>query len=172
MMRQHALREFEIELFWKRALFFWGFQAAAFVAIATAHGKSPRLAVGIASFGVVCAWAWTLASRGSKYWYENWERKLQSAENMVTGPLFSEIAEPKNPRKWLSGNRYSVSRLTIGLSDYAVGFWFVILAYEIASLWLYSLPRVIGDLMATLFAATSITYAWVLKVNCLKHDDP
>jgi len=29
-----ATRQFEIDLFWKRSLFFWGFIAAAFVAVA------------------------------------------------------------------------------------------------------------------------------------------
>jgi len=165
-------REFEIELFWKRSLFFWGFQAAAFVALATTHGKSPGLAVAVASFGAMCAWVWTLANRGSKYWYESWEKKLQSAEIMLTGPLFSDIEKPKEAGRWLSGKRYSVSRLAIGLSDYAVVFWVAALVHEVASPWLCCLPPILVRIMAILFALGSTIYALVLRVRCVQHDDP
>ena len=165
-------RQFEIDLFWKRSLFFWGFQAAALVALAATHDKSPWLAVAVASFGSMCAWVWTLANRGSKYWYESWEKKLQSAEVMLTGPLFSEIEPEKDPEKWLSSKRYSVSRLAIGLSDYAVVFWLTLLSYEVASQWGCSVRPAVHTTLASLFVAGSVVYALVLRAKCAKHDPP
>jgi hypothetical protein len=119
-------REFELDLFWKRALFFWGFVAATFAGYAAAKER-PALGVLLACFGWVCSLAWTLANRGSKYWYENWETKIEKMEREVTGLLFSVSEKPQAKGTWLSGRRYSVSKLAIGLSDYVVLFWTVIL---------------------------------------------
>ena len=63
-------RNFEIELFWKRSLFFWGGIASAFVGYATLVKDKPSLAILIACFGFVCSVAWSLVNRGSKYWQE------------------------------------------------------------------------------------------------------
>lgn len=35
-----ATRQFEIDLYWKRSLFFWGFIGAAFVAVAAVEGRA------------------------------------------------------------------------------------------------------------------------------------
>ncbi len=120
-------REFELDLFWKRALFFWGFVAATFVGYAAAKER-PALGVLLACFGWVCSLAWTFANRGSKYWYENWETKIVNVEREVTGPLFSVPEKRQAKGTWLSARRYSVSKLAIGLSDYVFLFWTVILA--------------------------------------------
>ena len=64
------VRKFEITLFWTRSLFFWGFIAAAFVAIAALKNDQATLSLLISEFGVVCSLAWTLGNRGSKYWQE------------------------------------------------------------------------------------------------------
>jgi hypothetical protein len=76
----------------------------------------------IACFGFVCSLAWTLVNRGSKYWQENWEQKVEVIEPEVVGVLFGkqELREHKGP---FSGFRFSVSRLTIALSDFAVLVW-------------------------------------------------
>jgi hypothetical protein len=64
------VRNFEIDLFWKRSVFFWGFIASAFIGYAALRKDSPNLALLIACFGMVCSCAWTLLNRGSKYWQE------------------------------------------------------------------------------------------------------
>ena len=67
-------RKFEIDLFWKRSLFFLGFISAAFIGFGALYKKdAPELALLLACFGLVCSVAWTLANRGSKYWQENWQ---------------------------------------------------------------------------------------------------
>jgi hypothetical protein len=118
-----ATRQFEIDLYWRRALFFWGFIAAAFVAFGTLEGKSPALSLLVSGFGMVCSLAWSLANRGSKYWQEQWESRIESAEDDITGPLFKRQEPPQKKGWWLSGRRYSVSKLAIAVSDYVFLVW-------------------------------------------------
>lgn len=134
-------RKFEIDLFWKRSLFFWGFIAAAFTGYVLATNK-PMLALAIACFGLVCSVVWTLSNRGSKYWQETWEAKVERIEDAL--PKFTVSADPVHmPRgllpiqplfrtweppdtskgRWLRGRQFSVSKLTIALSDFTSLVW-------------------------------------------------
>jgi hypothetical protein len=87
-------RSLEIGLFWQRSVVFWGFTAAAFVGVATSLEKHPRLALLLSCFGLVCSVCWSLANRGSKYWYEAWETKVHREEHAIGGPLFGKIEPP------------------------------------------------------------------------------
>jgi hypothetical protein len=115
----------EIENFWKRSLFFWGFIGAAFIAYAAVYNKqdaAPILLV-IACFGLVCSLAWTLLNRGSKYWYEAWEQKVKSIEKCALGvPLFTNM-EPLLCKGWWGAANFTVSKLTVALSDFTVAVW-------------------------------------------------
>jgi len=130
-----ATRQFEIELFWKRSLFFWGFIATAFVAVAALEGKSRVLSTLVSGFGLVCSAGWTLGNRGSKYWQEQWESKIEAVENTVTGRLFKERMPQQDKGPWLSGRSYSVSKLAIALSDCVVLLWVAILARQVWVSW-------------------------------------
>ncbi len=127
-------RKLELELFWKRSLFFWGFIASAFVGYSQLnHNSFPTLV--LACFGFVCSVAWTLSNRGNKYWYETWEIKLNRIERLVTGPNFAkeEKCRFKNKSGWLDGHRFSVSRLAIALSDYSIVIWLFLIGFEVYS---------------------------------------
>jgi hypothetical protein len=126
-----ATRQFEIDLFWKRSLFFWGFIAAAFVAVATLEGKSGILSSIVAGFGMVCSLAWTLVNRGSKYWQEQWESKIEAVEDRVTGPLFKQRVPQQEKGWWLSGRQYSVSKLAIAVSDYMFLVWIAVFLRQV-----------------------------------------
>ena len=116
------VRKFEIEKFWQRSLFFWGFIGAAFIAYGQLFGKD-NISFFVACFGVVCSVAWTLQNRGSKYWYEAWESKVESVEIDVLGvDLFSNREPLKRNGLW-GARRFSVSRLAIALSDFTVLVW-------------------------------------------------
>lgn len=121
-------RQFEIDLFWKRSLFFWGFIAGAFIGIAALKDQEPTLSLLVSGFGMVCSLAWTLANRGSKYWQEQWETKIEAIEDLITGPLFKQEEDPQDKGWWLGGRRYSVSKLTIAVSDYVFLVWLCIFA--------------------------------------------
>jgi len=121
-------RNFEIGLFWSRSLFFWGFISAAFIGYAAL--RQSELRVLVACFGMVCSLAWTLVNRGSKYWQEVWETKVERFEPPVTGPLFSVEEDAQDKGCWLRGRKYSVSKLAIALSDYVFLLWFTIVIGE------------------------------------------
>jgi hypothetical protein len=132
-------RQFEIDLFWKRSLFFWGFIAAAFVAIGTLKDAFPVLSLLVSGFGMVCSLTWTLVNRGSKYWQEQWESKIEKFEGQVTGPLFTTREPSQQKGWWLSGRQYSVSKITIAVSDYVTLVWVCILLRQA---WLsFGLPQ-------------------------------
>ena len=123
-------RNFEISLFWQRSLFFLGFIGAAFVGHAALRDADSSLSLILACFGLVCSVAWSLVNRGSKYWQEAWEHKVDSSEDTVTGALFKLEVPAQGKGWWLSARRYSVSKLTIALSDYSALVWIALLGWE------------------------------------------
>jgi hypothetical protein len=152
-------RKFEIDLFWKRSLFFWGFIAAAFGGYVLA-AKTPMLDLAIACFGLVCSVVWTLGNRGSKYWQEAWEAKVERIEDALPQfiilanrvhqprdplpiqPLF-RTREPPDTRKgpWLRGRQLSVSKLTIALSDFTSLMWLVLMSRSSAIIGKTTVPH-------------------------------
>lgn len=127
-----ATRNFEIELFWKRSLFFWGFIASALVGYATLVKYNEFLAVIVACFGFVCSVAWSLANRGSKYWQENWESIVAELEDDVTGELFKSRGAQQRKGVWLTSRKFSVSKVTIALSDFTILIWLSLIIYHMA----------------------------------------
>jgi hypothetical protein len=122
-------RSQEIELFWKRSLFFWGFISSAFIGYASTLDKNPPAALTLSFFGFFCSLAWTLLNRGSKYWQENWEMKVAREAETMLGDLFwtPETGQYKGA---YSGFRFSVSRLAIALSDFTLAVWTVLIAIQ------------------------------------------
>lgn len=117
-------RGMEIQLFWTRSLFFWGFIAAAFLGFAELVENRPNVATVVAGFGLVCSMAWTLANRGSKYWHEAWEAKVQRLQLAAIGKdLFGSFEKLHREKGWFAATDHSVSRLTIALSDFTVLLW-------------------------------------------------
>ena len=106
-------RNYEIDKFWSRALYFWGFIAATFVAytaILTANEikkneiMDMHFDIYVLALGVIFSLAWLLVIKGSKRWQENWEKHIDRLENLVSGPLYKTI--------FYEGKRYySVSKL-------------------------------------------------------------
>jgi uncharacterized membrane protein YqgA involved in biofilm formation len=123
-------RKLELQLFWTRSLFFWGFIAAAFIA----YGVSMRepngnIALLTACFGSVCSLAWTLINRANTYWRDVWNKKVDSVDKKVLGRhLFGEQEDIK--LTWLWGPLdYSMTRLTTALSDFTVIVWIILAAF-------------------------------------------
>lgn len=92
------IRKFEIELYWKRAGYFWALIAVAFAgyfAILSSQHIPNKLFLSfvVVSIGFVFTFAWYLVNRGSKYWKENWENHLDLLEDEITGPLYKTILE-------------------------------------------------------------------------------
>jgi hypothetical protein len=120
-------RRFEIERFWQRSLFFWGFISVAFVAYAQLTGRGD-VSFLISCFGIVCSMAWTLQNRGSKYWQEAWEAKVEAVEVDVLGARLFSNREPLQPKGFWGARTFSVTKLATALSDFTVLIWVVLAA--------------------------------------------
>lgn len=123
-------RKFEIELYWKRAKYFFdAFLALGGVSILISVLQTSKainlpspiffaILFAVECVGLVCAVAWSLVNKGSKYWQENWEQYVDALGEDIVGPLFKYTIEP-------TGNlrRYSVSEINLCLSRYIIGVW-------------------------------------------------
>jgi hypothetical protein len=122
-------RKHEIDLFWTRSLFFWGFiavAAASYGILATANNQSPEvsfLKTVVASFGVVCSAAWVLVNRGSKFWQDSWEKNVGSLEQLELGGPYFTKARSDVVTSLESGGRFSVTKVTILLSWITTALW-------------------------------------------------
>lgn len=124
--RAHAIREFEIDLYWKRANYFWLLQAAVFAAVGLTWKADQEtlpeiLPIGLASLGVITAWAGWLASQGSKFWQRNWEHHIDMLESEFTGNLYKTVYVGP------SGVRWSLTGISEALALCFTVFWVLIL---------------------------------------------
>jgi hypothetical protein len=131
------IRKFEIELYWKRATYFWLFLATAlggyFTVLRTTFQqcdeKREALLI-ISCLGFVFPVAWYFVNRASKFWQENWENHVDLLENVVCGPLYKTVVYDANLRFWkLSGPYpFSVSKINQLLSLFVLVLFFLLTA--------------------------------------------
>lgn len=124
-------RDFEIEMYWKRATYFWFFLATTFAgyfALLTVDMDKVEnkidvylLELVIISLGICFSLSWFLVNRGSKKWQENWEAHIDILENKVTGPIYKIVKDKK-------GYNYSVSQINEFVSLFVLVIWIVLLA--------------------------------------------
>ena len=70
-------RKFEIELYWKRATYFWAFIVASLTAYfvllnSSNFSKVSGFTIVISAIGFFFSLGWYCVNRGSKHWQENW----------------------------------------------------------------------------------------------------
>ncbi|WP_218951118.1 hypothetical protein [Desulfoluna butyratoxydans] len=86
------IRKFEIELYWKRAAYFWTFigaTLAGYIAIqASSSNNKTDLSVLLSCLGIVFSFGWLCVNRGSKHWQENWENHVDMLEDEEYGPIY------------------------------------------------------------------------------------
>lgn len=88
------IRKFEIELYWKRATYFWTFTAAIFAGyflVLTKSHPSNKLLCLMGCLGFAFTLCWYLVNKGSKFWQNNWERHVDLLEDEKIGPLYKTI---------------------------------------------------------------------------------
>lgn len=122
------IRKFEIELYWKRATYFWSFIGAALAGYALVYQRSASddswLLLVFSCLGLLFSVAWYLVNRGSKFWQNNWERHVDLLEDQVIGPLYKTIAEGVDSKNPLTApGQYSVSKINQILSVFISLFW-------------------------------------------------
>jgi hypothetical protein len=135
--RAHEIRKFEIELYWKRATYFWVLQAAVFAAISFVWKAkeleiSPVIPVAFAALGLLTSVAGVLSAKGSKFWQENWEHHIDMLEDEFEGRLHKTAYVGKGGLAW------SVSGVNERLGYCFGAFWVAMLfaAIDKANPWL------------------------------------
>ncbi|HGN8863846.1 TPA: hypothetical protein ACK1Z8_002525 [Klebsiella michiganensis] len=150
------IRKFEIELYWKRATYFWTFIGASLVAFIAIQSSNSLLAeyrgeltLLVGCLGAVFSFAWVCVNKGSKFWQENWEKHVDMLEDDIIGPLYKVVANShlgKNEssvidKLFLSSKPYSVSKINQTISYYVLFIWLSILFREVIKLKLYDNPN-------------------------------
>lgn len=152
----HDIRKFEIELFWKRATYFWVFISVIILAYGslvitfleppTVREKPPEevfsrelilfLAILLLnSLGLVISYIWYLVMKGSKFWQENWEAHINMLESSVTGHLHKVLFKDGTE------TIFSVSKLSQAVAICCILTWGVLLLSSIVLYW-YKQPYV------------------------------
>ncbi len=131
--RAHDIRKFEIELYWKRATYFWAFIAASFTGYFVMltskdiYFQEQYLFL-IESIGFIFSLGWFFVNKGSKHWQLNWEKVIDSLEDDITGPLMKNNIQNHNSF-WslILSYRFSVSRINQIISFFITFIWFLLM---------------------------------------------
>jgi hypothetical protein len=143
--RAWETRNFEIDKFWTRTLFFGGFTALIFNGyikiLSSAHSISIKnLDIYLICLGIIFSAAWFLSVLGSKHWQENWEAHIDMLEDEITGPLYKIIYCKK---RWRC---FSVSRINGFLVGVIIVIW-------------------IGSLVMSIKSKNSNKFDWDIKIG-------
>lgn len=138
--KAHRIREFEIELYWKRTAYFWAMQAAL-IAVAvllrstaqtiTYHTdktitisaipdlSSLLFAVLLSTLSLCIAVFWYLMLQGAKFWQNNWERHVD-----ILGQEIGQNLYQVYPTKDTNVPPYSVTKINGYVVIVLCIFWF------------------------------------------------
>jgi len=172
LVRAHALRQFEIDNYWKRATYFWGFQLTAFAGLALSADKGefkPPIVLIVATLGSVTALASLLTAWGSKMWQENWERHVDLLEVEQEGALMEIVLTDRKCR-------FSVTRVNERLNLLLMLGWltaFIAAAAVMICPKLASLPARAASLVQIIIASAMLvgSFAILLLFTRSKLDD-
>ncbi|TKK15549.1 RipA family octameric membrane protein [Pantoea agglomerans] len=151
------IRKFEIEMYWKRATYFWTIIAIIFTgyfALASVNSFPFKNAFSLllSSMGSVFTLSWFLVNRGSKYWQENWENHLDLMENGITGPLYKTVlsrpsveAKKNTPQlastnkdfidEYITGpKKISASKVNQLVAFYLLGIWLILVIITLTNI--------------------------------------
>lgn len=160
------MRKYEIELYWKRATYFWTFIAASLAGFGAIQALSIEnkadLSIFISCLGMVFSVGWFCVNRGSKYWQENWENHIELLEDEECGPLYKTVLSRPAPEStmdylqhWLNGpSAISVSKVNQIISLYVSILWAGLIYYSLPP---FSFESEINWLYVTVIGLTIIT---------------
>jgi hypothetical protein len=161
------IRKFEIDLYWKRATYFWAFIGAVFAGYGAAQALSnaiarEKLSVVASCLGLVFSFAWFCVNRGSKQWQENWEFHTDLLENDVVGPLYKVVISstppiglwPRMAHLIVGAGNFSVTKINQIVSLFVTLIWVILLcvslppfSLSVPTHWLYTI--VVGATIAS-----------------------
>jgi hypothetical protein len=131
---KHALdiRKFEIELYWKRAIYFSAFIATAFGGYFALQKYSDFTNTYIVTcLGFLFSLAWYFVNRGSGAWQRNWETHVDLLEDEIMGPLYKSVMNRRTYKFYYLFEPFSFSPSRINN----------VLALTITFVWLLLLVR-------------------------------
>ncbi len=169
---EHAIeiRRFEIERFWQRSAFFWTFIGATFVAYGAIYPKSPRLLMLISAFGGLASLIWTLQNRGSKYWQEAWEQKVEAIEVEVFKIQLFKRIEPRDDKGFFGASEFSVSKLAVIVSDLTIAMWIGL--FTTAAMVRHKFPDVLyGMFIAIVCCALGVVIFYTARSGIRRHTE-
>lgn len=145
------IRKFEIEMYWKRATYFWSLIAATlagYVAVQASKDIDEKhfLSLIISCLGLLFAFAWSCVNRGSKQWQENWENHVDMLEDNIQGPLYKTVLR----RRPAETGKEKIFYALTGPAPYSVSGINQIISIYVVLLWLFLVGRSLGVLKTPL----------------------
>lgn len=136
LAQAHDIRKFEIELYWKRATYFWTIIGVAFAGyFALGRDASDRAADQsiVACLGFIFSLGWHFVNRGSAVWQRNWEIHVDLLEDHVVGPLHKSFMKRQPYKLWRFWKPYGFSptRVNAALSFFVVIAWLLLLIDQV-----------------------------------------
>lgn len=128
------IRKFEIEMYWKRASYFWTLIAASFAGYGLTLGKAELgfFSTVVCCVGLVFSVGWSLVIKGSKQWQENWENHVEMLEDCIQGPLYKTVLRRPEPQ----GIREHITDFLTGPAPFSVAGINQIISYFTTLVWL------------------------------------
>ena len=131
--RAYDIRKFEIELYWKRASYFWGFLIAAFTAYFIVSDGSKFDQTSVTKLSVICigfifSLSWYYVNRGSLYWQYNYERMIEAIEESLEINFYkSNLINTSSRFDIFSAQPFALGRINIMVSLFICIIWFIFL---------------------------------------------
>lgn len=187
----NSCRDKEIDRFWSRALYFWGFIAAAFTAYITVLKLSlgqrcfcfktitelnftVKIILALLSFVcfVFCL-MWQLIHKASKFWQENWEKYVCEFEDEVFGEeVYRKLKKDKIDGSFfplsLKPYGYSVSKISSSSAVLLTVLSFVFTIFNFANLFqsIALNSEIIKIIIATVLSLLAFVYTIALLFLC------
>jgi hypothetical protein len=164
------IRKFEIDLYWRRANYFWLYNVSAFTAYFYVISNNTinkedasLLTLLITGIGVFLSLCWVCINKASKSYQENWEKHVDLLEDDYMGPLYKRTLEYEKDRferlihKKIS--TFSVSKINLLLSRGMVVTWFLLWIYAISKIFrCYCLSNIYADII---FVITLVSFGFL-----------
>ncbi|KPG01881.1 hypothetical protein IP86_01990 [Rhodopseudomonas sp. AAP120] len=168
------IRKFEIELYWKRATYFWAFIAASFAGYFVLQKDAADLANTyiVSCLGFLFSLAWYLVNRGSGTWQRNWEGHVDLLEDEIMGPLYKTLIN-RRTYKWCNLAEpypYSPSRINNILALGVTIAWLILIMRTLVKQDLLN-PPYSGTFIAMSLLTAVGTVALCWKGNSRRRDD-
>jgi hypothetical protein len=152
----HDIRKFEIELYWKRATYFWTIIGVAFAGFFALGKDGPTdNQVIVACVGFVFSLGWYMVNRSSSAWQRNWEIHVDLLEDSITGPLYKTYMSRSRYRIWRLWSPYAFSPTKVNaiLSSFVVAAWLGLLVSRLMPPeWVVVPPNLVNGAFAVLGA--------------------